>query len=76
MLTSPQGLSPCDADCPQGPKDVQEGSEQKGFLLEPQDGFWHTCSERENWRKKGAVSYFWFSPLPGCRGQSHFLWLR
>lgn len=58
MLTNPQGLSPFDADCPWGPKEVQEGSEQKGFLLEPRDGFLHICSERENWRKRGALSYF------------------
>ena len=50
-----------------GPKEVQEGSEQKGFLLEPWGGFVHVCSERENWRRRGAVSYFCFPLLPGCR---------
>lgn len=58
MLTNPQGLSPFGADCPWGPKEVQEGSEQKGFLLEPRGGFLHICSERENWRKRGALSSF------------------
>ena len=52
----PSRTGPCDADCPWGPKEVREGSEQKGFLLEPRDGFWHICSERENWRKRGALS--------------------
>lgn len=76
VLTNPQGLTPFGAACPWGPKEVQEGSKQEGFLLEPQDGFLHICSERENWRKRGALSYFLFPPLPDYRGQGQFLCLR
>lgn len=73
MVTNPQGLSPCDADCPWGPKEVQEGSEQKSFLLEPRDGFWHICSERENWRKRGALSYFFVPSTSWLQGTKPFL---
>lgn len=73
MLTNPQGLSPCDADCPRVLGKSRKAQNKKASFWSLGGGFGHVCSERRTGGEEGR-KLLCFPRPPAAAGR--LLWLR